>query len=211
MDWILQSTDSQTLKTNICLPKGADGQGMAWALGTVVCTLWYIELHANGELLYSMWNSIQYSVIIYMGKESEKECMCIYVYNWITLLCSRNYHHVVNQLYFNKTKKKREEQRLTLLKLSTGGPGDISGFLRWSTLLHQASFIFSELLGPKVLSWNPWFMVMFLLASSWLNRIFRFPKYHWFCSSLTFTSISWCLGFWINKGKFFSHTGSLVL
>ena len=30
-------------------------------------------------LLYSTGNSIQYFVIIYMGKDSEKEWMCIYV------------------------------------------------------------------------------------------------------------------------------------
>lgn len=35
-------------------------------------------------------NSTQYSVIAYVGKESEKECVC--VYNWVTLLHSRNYH-----------------------------------------------------------------------------------------------------------------------
>ena len=30
------------------------------------------------DLLYSPGNSIQYSVIIYMGKESEKEWVCVY-------------------------------------------------------------------------------------------------------------------------------------
>ena len=30
--------------------------------------------------------------------------MYIYVYNWITLLYSRNYHNIVNQLYLNKIK-----------------------------------------------------------------------------------------------------------
>ena len=31
------------------------------------------------DLLYSTWNSTQYSVIAYMGKESETEWICIYV------------------------------------------------------------------------------------------------------------------------------------
>ena len=39
------------------------------------------------------------------------------MYNWITLLHSRNYHNTVNQLYFNRTvknekkKKKEKEER----------------------------------------------------------------------------------------------------
>ena len=44
--------------------------------GTGICTLRYMELLVNGDLLYSTENSIQYSVIIYMGKESEREWMC---------------------------------------------------------------------------------------------------------------------------------------
>ena len=47
------------------------------------------------DLLCSTGNIIQYSVII-----------CVYMYNWITSLYSRNYHKLVNQLYFNKTWKK---------------------------------------------------------------------------------------------------------
>ena len=56
------------------------------------------------DLLYSTGNSTQYSVMVYVGEESEKE-WCVYIYNWITLLYSRNYHNMVNQLYFNKTLK----------------------------------------------------------------------------------------------------------
>lgn len=49
----------------------------------------------------------------------------------------------------------------------------------------RASFIFSELLGPELLSWKRWFMVMSSLASSWLSGILRFPREHWCCSSRT--------------------------
>ena len=45
-----------------------------------LCTLWYMECWANGDLLYSTESSTKYSVIIYMGKESEREwdvCICI--------------------------------------------------------------------------------------------------------------------------------------
>ena len=31
------------------------------------------------------------------------------MYNWFSLLYSRNYHNIVNQLYFNKTIKKGEK------------------------------------------------------------------------------------------------------
>ena len=34
---------------------------------------------ANGDLLYNTGKSIQYSVVIDMGKESEKEWICVYV------------------------------------------------------------------------------------------------------------------------------------
>ena len=57
----------------------------------------------NKALLYSTGNCIQYPVINHNGKEYDKEC--IYMYNWITLLYSRNSHNIVKQLYFNKKKK----------------------------------------------------------------------------------------------------------
>ena len=66
-------TDSQTLK-NLWLPKGT-GQGeggMDWGFGIGICTLRSMECLANGDLMYSTENSVQYSVIIYLGKESEK-------------------------------------------------------------------------------------------------------------------------------------------
>ena len=56
----------------------------------------------QGPAIYSTGNSIQYSVMIYMGKESEREWY-VYMYNWIILLYTRNYHNVVNQLCLNKT------------------------------------------------------------------------------------------------------------
>ena len=38
-----------------------------------------------------------------LKEKNLKKNGCVYVYNWITLLYSRNYHNIVNQLYFNKT------------------------------------------------------------------------------------------------------------
>ena len=47
-------------------------RGMDWGFGIGICTPWYMEQLANGDLLYSTENSTQYSVIIYVGKESER-------------------------------------------------------------------------------------------------------------------------------------------
>ena len=43
-----------------------------------------------------------------MEKNIKKECM--YVYNWVTLLYSRDWHSIVNQLYFNLKKLKKKEK-----------------------------------------------------------------------------------------------------
>ena len=67
------------------------------------CKLIYIEWINSGVLPYSTGNYIQYPVIKHNGKEYEKEY--IYMYNWVTLLYSRN-EHIINQLYFNKIFKK---------------------------------------------------------------------------------------------------------
>ena len=50
---------------------------MDWGFGISICMLLTMECMANGDLLSSTGNSIQYSVITYMGKESEKEWICI--------------------------------------------------------------------------------------------------------------------------------------
>ena len=103
MNLFTKQKQTHRLKTNLWLPKGKGGVGrMDWRFGISICTLWYMEWMVNRDLQYSTWNSTQYSVIIYMGKESEKEWICVY-YNWISLLYGRNYYNIVNQLYFNKT------------------------------------------------------------------------------------------------------------
>ena len=42
-------------------------------------TLLYIKYITNKDLLYSTGNSTQYSVVAYMGKESKKEWIYVYV------------------------------------------------------------------------------------------------------------------------------------
>lgn len=36
------------------------------------------KIYSNKDLLYVTGKSTQYSAIAYMGKESEKECVCVY-------------------------------------------------------------------------------------------------------------------------------------
>ena len=68
----------------------------------------------NKVLLYSTENYIQYPKINHNGKKNVKKC--IYIYNWITLLYSRNLHNKVNQLYFKEIhfKKKKLSENKTV-------------------------------------------------------------------------------------------------
>ena len=81
------------------------GRGINWEIGIHIYT--YLKSITNKDLLYSTGNYIQYLVKTYNGKESEKGYICVCLYNWITLLYPRNYHSIVNQLYFNFKKKLR--------------------------------------------------------------------------------------------------------
>ena len=59
--------------------RGRGRGGMDLGFGIGICTLRYMEQLANRNLLYSTGNSTQYSVIIYVGKESEREWICVHV------------------------------------------------------------------------------------------------------------------------------------
>lgn len=53
------------------------GQARRWARGEIgTCTLRSMERLANGNLLSSTGNSTQDSVVISVGKESEREWLC---------------------------------------------------------------------------------------------------------------------------------------
>ena len=71
--------ESQMQKTNLWLPGGKHGGGINWEIGIDIYTLLYIKQITNKDLLYSTGNSTQYSVMTYMGKESKKECIYVYV------------------------------------------------------------------------------------------------------------------------------------
>ena len=53
--------------------------GINWEIGIDMHTRLYIKQITNKDLLYSTGNSIQYSVMAYMGKESKNEWIYVYV------------------------------------------------------------------------------------------------------------------------------------
>ena len=59
--------------------KGEDGGGIIWEIGIDIYTLLYIKQIINKDLPYSLRNSAQYSVMTYMGKDSKKECIYVYL------------------------------------------------------------------------------------------------------------------------------------
>ena len=73
-------TDSKILKPNLGLPKGKHRRGRnklgGWA---DMCALIYIKQMYSRDLLCSTGSPTQYCVITYMGKESEKEWMYVYI------------------------------------------------------------------------------------------------------------------------------------
>ena len=73
-------------KTNIVI-RGWEA-GINWEVGTDIYTPVYIKQTTNKNMLYSRGNSIQYSVMAYMGKESKKERVdiCIHITN--SLCCT---------------------------------------------------------------------------------------------------------------------------
>ena len=58
---------------------GKAGGGINWEIVIDIYTLLYIKQITNKDLLYSTGNSTQYSVMTYMGKESKKEWIYVYV------------------------------------------------------------------------------------------------------------------------------------
>ena len=106
---ILLATLSKVLRPDtenrLVVAKGKGvGGGMEWEVGFGRCKLLYIGLINNKVLLYSTGISIQYPVVNHNGKEYEKN---IYICITESLCCAAEIkHNTVNQLYFNKIKKK---------------------------------------------------------------------------------------------------------
>ena len=85
----LFSKEKQTwrLLNQIYSYKGRNTEGgVVWEVGIGIFTLLYRETFDSKDTLNSLGKSVQCSVIDYMGKESEKEWIYMYVYGWFTLL-----------------------------------------------------------------------------------------------------------------------------
>ena len=54
---------------------GLGREGINWEIGSYIYTQLYIKQITNEDLLFSIGNSSQYSVMIYMRKDSKKECI----------------------------------------------------------------------------------------------------------------------------------------
>lgn len=53
--------------------------------------------------MYSTGNTSKYLVMTYMGKEYERECVCVYIYKTDSLCCAAETNtKFMNQLYTNK-------------------------------------------------------------------------------------------------------------
>ena len=129
--------------------------GVDWGFGTGICALRCVEWLANGDLLYSIKNSTQYSVIIYVGKESTRGfCThgCVYMCNWITLLCRRNYNSIVNELYSNKTLK-NGKKRNDIMQHQLSLPRSIKRELYTGSRRDARPYIFTYIALHIVLSW----------------------------------------------------------
>ena len=73
MNFFAKQKQTHKLSKQTWLPKGKGGGGINQEVGINIYTLLYIKQIINKDLLYSTGNATQYSVIIYMGKECEKE------------------------------------------------------------------------------------------------------------------------------------------
>ena len=59
--------------------RGKVGERDGLGLGRSTWTSWYMEWMVNEDLLYSTGNPTQYSVLTYVGKESGKEWIDVYI------------------------------------------------------------------------------------------------------------------------------------
>ena len=59
--------------------KGGRWGGINWEIGIDIHIILYIKYITNKDLLYSTGNSTRYSVMTYMGKDSKKEWIYVYV------------------------------------------------------------------------------------------------------------------------------------
>ena len=94
-------TDSNTLNPNLTVTKGETWwREINQEVGINIYPPLNIKSISNKDLLYSTRKSTQCCEITYMGKESEKEWLCVYVS--LIHLCRTETNTALSQLYFNK-------------------------------------------------------------------------------------------------------------
>ena len=79
MNLFTKQKQTHRLRKQIYGYQGVRQGGINWEIGIDIYTRLYIKQITNQNLLYSTGNSTQYSVMTYMGKESKKEWICVYV------------------------------------------------------------------------------------------------------------------------------------
>ena len=75
----LLTTHKQSFKCEKLSWLPGEKGGIIWGTEINIYTLLYIKQITHKNLLYSTGNSIQYSVLTYMGKESKKQWIHVYV------------------------------------------------------------------------------------------------------------------------------------
>ena len=79
---------------------GGCGEGIVRDFGKVMYTLLYLKWTTNKDLLNSTWNSVQCFVPGWTGW-GFGENKYVYMYSWVPVLLTWNFHNVVDQLYPN--------------------------------------------------------------------------------------------------------------
>ena len=77
-----------------------------------------------------------------MQEKNLKKNECVYMYNWITLLYSRNYYNIVNEPYFNKTLKNRKKKEYLELIKYTGNTFWINNYMWMSEWMNFQKSIY---------------------------------------------------------------------
>ena len=80
MNLFTKSKQTHRLQKQTMVTKGErGGGGINQEVGINIYTPTYMKQIINNDLLYTTGDSIQYSVIIYMGKDSEKAWIYVYM------------------------------------------------------------------------------------------------------------------------------------
>ena len=93
------------------------GEGIVRELGIDMYTLLYLKWITNKDPLYSTWNSAQCYVAAWIRWGVLGRMGYMFMYGWVPLLFTWNYHNIVNRLKSSKGKKMRERPQRTPLAL----------------------------------------------------------------------------------------------